>query len=56
MKYKYRNTNYFNTETEYMFNGGMREFKSKVHFEKGNWWTTESLNYKATTVECYKLK
>lgn len=52
---KYRDKSYFNENDTYLFDNGMRRFESKVYFTKSNWWTEESLKYKATTLECKKL-
>lgn len=51
-EFKYREPDYFDRREVYVFKT-WREFKSKVHHEKGYWWTDEGLNYKTTTVPCY---
>jgi hypothetical protein len=53
--FEYREPLYFNdTDTFVFLTYWGKEFESKVHFEKGNWYTNECLNYKCTSVECYK--
>ena len=52
---KYRDKSYFNDIDTYLFNGTFKKFESKVHFEKGHWWTNENLKYKATSVKSIKL-
>lgn len=50
---KYQQSSFFNQEDTYVFVGFSGEFfESKVHFEKGHWWTNESCQYKATTLKC----
>ena len=56
MKLQYRDTTYFNENDYYVFEDLNRYFVSKVHFEKGYWWTNESLQFKATTMECVNFK
>lgn len=53
-EFEYRSKEFFNDKDTYVFKD-MRVFESKVEFSKGHWWTVESLNYKATTLPCYKL-
>lgn len=55
---KYRTNEYFNEKDTYVFvNGsGSSLFESKVTYNKGYWWTVESLNYKCTSVRCVKLR
>lgn len=56
-EFLYRESNYFNEVDNYMFTTYWgKTFESKVHFEKAFWWTNEGLNYKCTTVKCYKIK
>ena len=57
-KHKYRENKYFNTEDTYSFYdiGLKKEFTSKVALAKnGSWHTVESLQYKCTSIPCYKL-
>lgn len=54
-KLEYRENKYFNEQDSYLFKSNFKEFVSKVHFEKGNWWTNESLNYKASSLPCIKV-
>lgn len=51
----YRGNEFFNSEDAYLFEDLGKTFESKVHFEKGYWWTNEKLNFKATTLRCKKL-
>jgi len=55
MEFKLRESSYFNDVDLFVFltNDGYT-FESKCHFEKGFWWTNESLNYKCTSVRCCK--
>jgi hypothetical protein len=52
----YRESSYFNENDTFLFerNDG-RRFESKCHFEKGFWWTNESLNYKCISIMCVNL-
>jgi hypothetical protein len=53
--FEYRESTYFNdTDTFVFVDNCNMVFESKVHFEKGNWWTNEGLNYKCTSIKCYK--
>jgi len=52
-EFKYRERDYFNDKDTYVFRD-WKQFKSKVEFSKGNWWTVGSLNFKATTIPCYR--
>ena len=52
---KYRPAEYFNHESLYLFDDGYKLFESKVEYSKGDWWTLESLKYKATSIKCKKL-
>lgn len=49
---KYRKNTYFNEADTFVFEGLNGEFDSKVHFEKGYWWTNEPPNYKCISVMC----
>lgn len=51
----YRDSEYFDPMSTYLFESPLGSFESKVHFEKGHWWTNESLNYKATALRCRKV-
>lgn len=53
---EYRESDYFDEEHTFLFkpNNG-RGFESKVNFDKGYWWTNESLNYKCTSIKCVKM-
>lgn len=43
----------FNENDTYLFVGSFgKEFESKVHFEKGYWWTNEPPQYKAKSIVC----
>ena len=52
--FEYRELTYFNDTDTFVFMSLFKEFESKVHLEKGYWWTNESLNYKCTSLKCYK--
>jgi hypothetical protein len=56
MYFKYRNNNYFDENTLYIFYHESidRLLVSKVHFYNGNWHTNEGLQYKCTSVKCIK--
>jgi hypothetical protein len=56
LKPTYRENSYFCAESTYLFQTHFGDLKTKVHFEKGFWWTTEAPNYKATSVPCLKIK
>lgn len=49
---KHRENDYFNENDWFFFerNDGT-QFKSKCHYEKGYWWTNESLQYKCTSLK-----
>ena len=51
MEYKYRENSFFKENTYYLFkrNDGFI-FESMVTLYNGNWYTNESLNYKATSL------
>lgn len=54
---KYRDNDYFNDSDTFLFQGPHIEFKSKVHFEKGYWWTSqETGRYKCTSLPCVKIE
>lgn len=56
---KYREQNYFNENDVFVFSTVYGILKTKVHFEKGYWWTNKKdgwQQYKCTSVKCYKLK
>lgn len=55
MDFSYRDADYFNEKDTYLFDCGLKKFKSKVHFEKGYWWTNESLQFKATSIKSVKI-
>lgn len=47
-----RDIDYLNNSDTFMcYDAGIKNmFLSKLHFDKGSWWTNESLKYKATTI------
>lgn len=53
--FEYRDNDYFNEDDTFVFDSGYGVFESKVHYGGGYWWTNESMNFKCTTVKCYKL-
>ncbi len=55
-KFKYRENDFFDEDTTYVFKDVAlnRVFESKVFSRFGNWWTCESLEFKATSIPCYK--
>jgi len=52
---EYRENDYFNERDTYLFESSTLTFESKVEFDKGYWWTVESLHYKCTSLPCKKL-
>lgn len=57
--FQYRENEYFNDKDNFIFYdvGLKRCFISKVHKDKDkpSWFTNESLNYKCTSIPCYRL-
>lgn len=51
----YNTNEYFNENDLYLFFDGSRFFLSKVHKYSGNFYTNESLNYKAMTIKSLNL-
>tara|TARA_R110000772_G_scaffold20466_5_gene56972 strand:- start:126051 stop:126746 length:696 start_codon:yes stop_codon:yes gene_type:complete len=51
LKTEYKTNKEFNSEDYYIFED-WRCFVSKVHLHNGNWYTNESLNFKATSIPC----
>lgn len=55
-QFEYRENEFFNGTDTYLFQHHDHEpFESKVHYEKGYWWTNESLQFKATTIKCKRI-
>lgn len=54
-KMEYRESDYFDADSVYKFEGTTKVFDSKVHKHKGSWYTNENLQYKATSIKCIKL-
>ena len=52
---KYRENSYFNEEDEYMFESTTHTFRSKVTKSNGNYYTQESLKFKAASIPCFKM-
>lgn len=47
----------YNTEDYYVVNNGLgRWIITQLEFDRGHWWTVESLQYKITSVEHFKFK
>lgn len=50
--FSYKENSFFNEQTVYTFKTvDGKTFESKVHYEKGFYWTNESMNYKATSLQ-----
>lgn len=49
-------TTQFNESDTYVFLSPFGvEFTSKVHFEKGYWWTNEKSQYKVDSIRCLSV-
>ena len=57
LRLKYRESDYFNEEDTYVFYhlGTERYLVSKAHKHNGNWFANEGLQYKCTSVPCFKF-
>lgn len=55
MRYQNRDNSHFNSEDFFFFmlNDGTK-FTSKCHLYNGMWYTDSGLNWKCTSIKCYK--
>ena len=52
----YREPSFFDSTTTYVFyDRVIGYFTSKVHFDKGCWWTNEQMQFKATSIPCIRI-
>jgi hypothetical protein len=56
LKTEYKTNKEFNSEDYFIFEDSWRCFVSKVHLHNGNWFTNESLQFKATSIPCVSFK
>ncbi len=52
--FKYRDAEYFNYDSIYLFEGVFGVFECKVYFEKKKWWTKKN-GINCNTIKCEKI-
>lgn len=55
-KVAYRESDYFDAEGVYLFEGMGGYFLSRVEYDRGYWWTVGGMKYKATSVRCVRME